>query len=460
MKKIIIPRKDHEAYFIRLTENFKAKQIKAFVTEQLEKVHPSFSSSSVFDYKVFKLGKDRWIMVTVMDAETYAEYKILRRGAVFYTNTSIAAHKKDFIAGGINNIDDEQIGYDTENEKPVSIPLEEKSDNTESESFYYGELKNIPAWHGVFSKKLPGRHIFAMAASILLTICASSVFIHAAKNTGGGEPSIVVAEPAIETKYLPNAIEMLASIAGDVIKAGVTMEKWQYNEDSELLIEIQLCGIDVQKIHELCGKYEYLHLQEIQNVSYSDGKPVVAIQLKTARPEYSVINAAAFSAQSGIIAIISDLSSSFRKEEIAIVSEELPTNNNGGYYYTIAYNAKDRNLLRSLEIMGAACEKHQLAIKKMNIAINSGKNNFSVACSLSQCVVPNFFLANTITEIAGIPRAFGYRNEVPYSIPHQVKVAEAKQEAPIVGSIRDGSGQTTFHRNSGIGKISTRGINE
>ena len=124
MNKIIIPRKDHEVYFLPLPKEIKAKLMRVFVTEQMERLHPCFSSTSALDLRQFIFNQNRWIMVTVMKAETLAEYKIPNKGAVLYTNTSIAAHKKDFIQNGVNTIDDERIGFDAERNEPVSVPLE------------------------------------------------------------------------------------------------------------------------------------------------------------------------------------------------------------------------------------------------------------------------------------------------------------------------------------------------
>ena len=94
MEKIIIPRRDHEVYFIPVPETLRPKSMRPFVVEQMDKLHPGFSGETAMDIRRLVFDKDRWLMVTVMKPETLAEYRILHKGAAFFTNTSIAVKKK------------------------------------------------------------------------------------------------------------------------------------------------------------------------------------------------------------------------------------------------------------------------------------------------------------------------------------------------------------------------------
>ena len=59
MNKVIIPRRDHEVYFISLPNEIKGRQIKACVTAQLDKLHPGFSSALQVDLQNFSFDKKR-----------------------------------------------------------------------------------------------------------------------------------------------------------------------------------------------------------------------------------------------------------------------------------------------------------------------------------------------------------------------------------------------------------------
>jgi len=466
MKKIIIPRKDHEVYFIPVPDCLKSKVIRSFAVEQLERLHPTFSGASVFDLQHFVFSKSRWVMATVMEDETLAEYKILHRGAAFYTNTSIVVHKKEFINGGINVIDDEQIGFDVGKSEPVSVPLEHGNlAYKEGSPFFKTKLKSIPPWHGVFSKRKAQLRVTVMTAGILLFVLGSSIFVLAAKGSGEVRLTDEIAlrmEEAEEAMYFPSAIDTLARIAADVVSSGGKIIRWRYNEDSDPFMEIEMRGMGVLTINEIFnkngenGQYGHAVLQDIQDVSYDEGEPFVTINLNAARAGYTILKAGAFSLQSSTLPMIADLSSFLRQQEITIVSEALPTSENGNIFYTITYTAKDWNLIRSLEIITETCDKYLLRVKKMDVSISNGNNKFTVVCSLSCCDLPDLTFTNLGSEIDKIPVAFGFRDLPPPSFPQQIKTPTTDDESRIVGSIRDSNGKMLYYHDASTGKIKIR----
>jgi hypothetical protein len=138
-------------------------------------------------------------------------------------------------------------------------------------------------------------------------------------------------------------------------------------------------------------------------------------------------------------------------EGITIASETLP--GAGNAFYSFGFTAKEQSLIRSLEIITRYCEKFQLKVKALDVSINSEKNLFTVACSLSQST--GFY--NAPEELGGkmkkIPEAFGYK-EAPSARP--IVVEKKEPELRHVGSIKDGKGQILFYRNSSDGKMHTR----
>ena len=456
MKKIIIPRKDHEVYFISAPNDLKRKFIREFVYEQLQKLHPAFSEASVFDWQYLVLNNSQWIMATVMDRETLEEYRILNKRTAFFTNTAIAVHKKDFTNSGVNTIDDEQIGFDSENNKPVSLPLETEKRNAipaQEEA-----LNSIPPWYGLFTENEQRRGITTLSISILAIMFLSLVFALAAKSNKEPIYLDMPVEPTVEIRYLPSAIEILENFSSDIVEAKGIMTHWKYTGDTDPFIEIQMQGMELIKIYEICNRYDFLSLQDIQDVKYNEGKPFVTIQLNQAGKGYALHNASAFSSQSSTIELIDGISNLLRQQKVSISSEILPADYNGKNFYSITYTAKDRNLIGSLQIIAASCNEYLLSIKSLEVSIANDGSLFTVNVSLSQSDNANNALFSPDNERSKIPIAFGYREKVIKIVPPEKRVAEektieAKPGKSLVGSIKDASGQMVFYHDASTKKI-------
>ena len=464
MKKIIIPRKDHEVYFISAPEDIKRKSIRPFIYEQLQKLHPTFSDTSVFDWQHLAINNLQWFMVTVMDRETFEEYRILHKGAAFFTNTAIAIHKKGFINGGINVIDDELIGFDIENNRPVSFPPEHPAERTSagdaSPPAQQDALRFTPVWYGIFTESRQRQSLKTLGISIPAIILLSLFFVLAAKGTKKTIRLDLPFEQSGEIKFLPSAIEILEKFSCDIVEAGGRMAYWKYNEDSDQIIEIQIQGIDLLKIYSICNRYEFLSLLEMHDIKYKEGEPVATIQFDQGGKGYTFAKNGVFPSQESAIQLINQISDSLQKEKVSISSEILPSDHNRRNFYTIAYTAKDLNLISSLEIIAAFCNEYLLNITKMDVSIANGNNFFAVNVSLSQSGESHNILHGLGNEKTKIPVAFGYKEEIPNIAPPEKKLIEAKPENSLVGSIRDTSGQIVFYHDAITNKIFIKGSYE
>ena len=452
MKKIIIPRRDHEVYFILLPDNIKARQIRAFAVEQLGKLHPAFSAMTVFYMQHLIFNKVRYIMATVMEEETLAEYKIINKGAAFYTNTSIMVHKNNFLDGGIITIDDERIGFDSENNCPVSLPLETEI-NCKFQELEH-QLNAIPKRSGVFPGKTPHWHIALAASAITLLLLTSSVYIFSPKSAPFIQPVIIHAESAAETKSFPSALNTLVKVTCGVIEAGGELLRWQYNEDSEPLLVMQLQGLDILAIHQIFSPYDYIFLQDIKSVSYIDGIPHVTINVNAVKADYEILAAAMFPGQSSAFSMIMDLVNNFQQNNISIITETLPTSGNG--FYSISYTASGNGLVQSLEIINEICGKYPLSVKNMDISISGDRHLFTVGCALAYMEKTSEIETIRIDEKNNIPFAFGYRVPMPPIIPRIELIPEPIPELPIIGSIISGGVQMVFYRDTSDGKMKIR----
>jgi len=472
MKKKIIPRRDHEVYYLSPPDDIKEKQLRPYVMEQLNRLHPAFTASTVFDYRLFVFNKVRWIMVTVMEEGTFAEYRILYKGAALYTNTSIAACNKDFVNGGIKTIDDESIGYDSIKNCPVSLPLEPEKPGEDQE--LAGRLKSIPARHGVFLKRIPKKIFLIVAAAVVTIFSLFSIYYLLLKNKAVPLPIMEIQpEPLPEIKYMPNAIEILAKVSCDIVEAKGEIVRFQYNEEIESVLVIQLRSIDVSKAHEIFSDYEYIFLQDIQNVSYINGDPYITINVKIVEKDYALLASTNFPEQSSFIPVIIELNNAFRQNGITIISETLPTSSNN--YYIITYTANDRELVSSLEFFTSLCEKYPLKMSNMDITINDEKQRFTVVNTLSHS--DNETVEQFVPELkhSTIPLAFGYKNppapeirpvnRVPVPVMETEKEPEPKvitvQPRPnAIGTISGGGKRVEFYHDPVDGKLKMREIND
>ncbi|MDR1506804.1 MAG: hypothetical protein LBI67_06840 [Treponema sp.] len=445
--KKIIPRRDHEVYFILVSPELKGKEIRPLVLDRLGELHPGFSATVIFDIQTFIFNKRRWVMATVMEDETLAEYKILNKGAIFYTNTSIMANKKGFVGGNVTVVGDERIGFDNEKDEPVSVPLEtEKNADT---PYSDSELRHIPARHGVFNKKTPKALLVACIAMTIVLLL--SPFIVSRTNQPDDNIQPTGYETVPEMNYMPTAISILSVVSEKTLEGGGEIIRWQYNESTDQLMVLQLKGIETLSVHAVFNSLDYLILQDIQDITYADGAPYFTVFINPKSDTYVIPSSTAFPAQISTLKIITDLTDTFRRQEIAIVSEVLPTSGNGNSFYTLTYTAEDWNFIRSLEILESVCDAGTLRIKSLDISISSDKTLFTVRCTLSHCNTVDVF-ASPGSEKYIIPIAFGYMNGIPFIEPSDVLTVEPS----IIGSIRDSSGKTVYYRDID-GKIRSRG---
>jgi len=450
--KKIIPRKDHEVYFILLPKDIKTNAVQKFVFNALSELHPAFSSTTCVDIQTLIIKDSCWLMVTVIESETLSEYQFMWRGAILYTNTSILAHKKDFISNAPRIIDDELIGFNAEENKPISIPLD--TVNTAADSSLLENIKHIPTRHGVFVKKTPKWFIVMFLAVIFMLI--SMPLINFIYNKKVLQPKITITkydEQETEIIYMPSAITILAKISEYFVQANGEIQQWQYNENNDPCIILQCKGISVFSAHEIFDQLEYLNLQDIQDVRYIDDIPWLTITAKLNNNFYSLPVFSQFLMQGTMLAINAELTESLQSQNLIIVSETLPSVGNNYSLYTITYTAKDQNLVRSMEIIEHMCESYSLRVNSLFISTGSNKSIFTITCSLSSIVSQNGFESKLTVEKEKIPVAFGYK---PVRQPVvNVQSQQKTRETPVIGTIKDFSGETVYFHNT-EGKIQVR----
>jgi hypothetical protein len=461
MNKKIIPRKDHDVYFIRRPDDIKSGMIRRFVHESLSDLHPLFSGTTIVDIQSLVFDRHQWLMATVMENEVMAEYKIIHNDPVLFTNTAIAARDKNFTANGVNTIDDEIIGYDAEKNEPVSLPLD--STETAAAHCFADTLSRLPVRYSVFKKKTHKRLIAAALAGLAVMTLLFSAFSASRRSHNLAASSAGADIPVEEIqKYflMPNATAILANIAEHVVQTEGTIARWQYNENTDPCISIQCNDIPVVTAYAIFADLPYAAPRDIKDVQYTDGAPVFTVRANANRTDYSPPPSVPFPPQNLTAAITAELSALLRDQDIAIVSETLPSALGGNHFYTLAYTAQDWNLIKSFDIIEYICDKYNLRVTALDVAISGDNSSFNAACSLSRVEKPAAPFPYLGDEKYAIPAAFGYqppRPPAPPPAPVEKKPLEpiAAHTPPLIGSIKDSGGKTIYFRDTD-GKIKTR----
>jgi len=466
MRKIIIPRKDHEVYFLPgFEDNRKNGSMKQYILDNIVKLHPGFSIKSKLDIKIIKFNKIRWIMITVMEEENLIEYKLINKNSFLFTNTSVMLNDKNFINNGIKIINDEKIGFDSLKNEPISIPVGKYEENTHRK--LEEKIKKISLRFAVFKKKIP---IWFMLFSGIVLIIAIIliIFIHNVSKYDSERYIVNILHPQQEEnnitintqkKYLPPIIEILASISTDVTEAGGKIVQWQSGDHVNPFFSIQIQGIDLINTYRMFIKYDYVTLQDIHEIRYGDNNPYILIGLNINEAEYAVSSINSFPMYDDIFNIFTELSAVFLRNNISINSEILPTAGNKYQIYSINYSTIGWNIILSFDTITDYCYKNNLHIK--NLDINFNNNIFYINCTLSYND-DEYISKNIISdEKFNIPTAFGYSriesflsNTDTGSINNNERLIENNE--PIIGSIKDENNNIIFFRDNSNGKIQVR----
>ena len=450
--KIIIPRKDHEVYFIISPEGIKRRDAQYMIYDKLSELHPGFNATTRVDIKTIELNETKWFMVTVMAGETLAEYQIIHKKAILYTNTSIMANTKNFTINAPEKIDDELIGFDIKKNEPVSIPLEIEKDS--KNQIFAGDMEKVPFMHGVFNKEKPKWITAAAAVFVMMLVFLPVIFISNNKDKDTITTPVQYERQIDKKELIPSAFSLLANITELFLMENGEIERWQYNTANNPEVTIQCSGISALTAVTIFGHVKYFALDDIHNINYTNGIPAATIYLRTKHDNYLTPVSYAFANQENILIAAEELTVLFDNQNITINSEIFPSAGNGFMTYTISYTAEERMLVGSMNIIEEICNKYSLFVRSFDIASNSEKRTFTITCAFSfnetfsSEIVPN-------DKKQKIPLAFGY-HPAGY-LTYTPIIEQIPERTSLIGTIKDSNNHTIFFHDS-EGKIKTRSV--
>jgi hypothetical protein len=451
-KNILIPRKDHEIYFIPVIDSVKRKNLKTVISGRLRELHPGFSPSTVFDCKKITLNDKAWYVITVMQQETLMEYRLLYRKASFFTATSLLICVKDFIKSPPCHLPDETIGYDTEHETPISVPGV-VSDNPPIEPFPPDRINKLleqaNGFQSIFKRKHP--LVFASFFGIVsLAVLFFSLFFYG--HHGGAlfpAPPVQPEKPRL-LQPVPTAFEILAQVASAVQSGEGIIHQIQYDESQPIVCTLNLNNIDPELLFERMASMLYIKPSGISDIQYIDDKPQYTAYIVLEDGLYHFSYASPFFDQEQLFSVLSTLRSRLRDYRVQLVSETLPQADSD--VCTISLTVLASTFIKAIETIESELEINQLCIRRMMVSYDQDNAKFLLTYSFSpyqKTSMPVPLLSEN--KLAILP-AFGY---TPESVIQWPVVKTDYSAYTKVGVIHNEDGTITTYYRDVMGKIIT-----
>jgi hypothetical protein len=463
-KKILLPRKDHEVYFINLPEGIKKRRVAAYVEDTLHERHPGFSPASVCDSHRVSIDGRKWIMATVMEHETLAEYRLTHPRALLFTATGVLVRRHGFPRMGMTVLADETVGYDVRDNLPVSLPVRETPEDDKPAADISTLLKKTPSRYSVFrTRRSP-----VLYALFLLPPAALGAIILARPRLPPPEVPVTLEVPAVipaPKPDAPDALTTLAELAGAIGAGRGTIDHWQYDETTEPALTIQLTGLEADTMYGMITAFPYAVIHDISDISYAGTIPRYTVRLSRNTGAYRIPDLRGFTTQEESLRLFSLLRERFSVLQVRVVSESPPPPATGTGAGTVTLEVEGRDLAGALEAAGETFNGYGLGIRAMTVSLDKSRGIFTFSCSFMPCRdIPGPSLSaevnNTIFGDAiftdAIPAAFGYiEKKVPEKAPEAVTVSPQpeKPSYTTVGTIRDEGQNTIMYYKNPEGKI-------
>ncbi|GHV77504.1 hypothetical protein AGMMS49942_23250 [Spirochaetia bacterium] len=459
-KHILLPRKDHEVYFLSPDPRIKGKKLTRFIADTLPELHPGFSAATVFDTQSVTLDTRRWIMITVIKQEVLTEYRIVNPGALFYTATALLVHLPGFADHPFYYFPGETIGYSKDTKEPVSLPQNENGNTMPgADEFVADLLVHASGSYCVFKKKARPLFIFFPLLFGAAALCVFVVYhYHTNTNKKAVKPVTIISEPAVTIQTAPGPFMALAETANAILNTGGTILLWRYNENAVPTFMIDISGSDTVQLFDALRVLEYVRTNTISDIQYHDGKPAYTLSLSFDTELYQLPVHAAFTDQEEGLFMLSAVRTALIRNQAHIVSETLPSGGNGNTSCAIAFTCGVTNFVKTLEELEVLAKDRTARIEALSVSFDRQKNIFLCSCSFSKIQEYSNVIALTGSDAELIPAAFGYKKPPanPGKIVTPVLTEDELSGYTKIGVIRNDDNQMiTYYRNK-EGKIITQ----
>jgi hypothetical protein len=452
-KKLLIPRRDHEIYFIPFKNELKKKEYPSYIQENLYHLHPGFSESSAYDTQKIILDKKPWFMVSVMVQGVLTEYRISNPYVSFFTSTCLLVRQKKFTESEAYNFPDEQIGYNKVKHEPFSLPIalgDQKASH--DNNTILSLLKKAPGGYRVFPKKSPQLPLLAACTVVVMLI--AFLFLYNFKRP----PVINKEETASVTaayKEMPSPLQMFAAIACVLHNDGGVILQWQYDRMQDPAFIISLEGIEPNSLPAVFDSLRYVTFDSISDIKYADNIPQYTLYLSF--NESAFITPVYFNMenQEDIFPILDNFHSDLNKHHVLFLTEALPTERNGFDACSMAISCPPDELTSVMETIENILSIYQMCLTRMSLVLNKNDKLFSFSYSFSpggRAYKPEeMFSPQKYNELLS---AFGCIPKSPekQTIIKNVRVPDSNNLSKIGLIIAEDGSNTAYYRDT-VGKI-------
>ncbi|GHU16125.1 hypothetical protein FACS1894163_04890 [Spirochaetia bacterium] len=451
--KILIPRRDHEVYFIPFKKELKKKECHSYIQEKLCHMHPGFSESSVFDIQKIVLDKEPWFMVTVMVQEVFTEYRITNPRSLFFTSTALLARQKNFTGIEPYNLSDEQIGYNKEKREPFSLPLTGGTEkNARDNAMILSLLKKAPGGCSVFNRKRARMPLLAALCALAVISASTFLFLSGIKEPA---PEIVRESPPVETiqkETMPGPFEMFANIAYLLYQNKGVILQWQYDRQQNPAFVINVEGIEPNNLPAIFSPLRYVDFNSISDIKYSGNTPQYTLNLSVNTSAFIIPSYMSMAGQESIFPVLGSFHSELGAYHVRFLTEVLPAEQNGFDSCGISISCPSNEFVPVLELIETILSKHRMGLNRMSLALNKNDNVFSFSWSFSpysrDYQYEKEFLSGKYNELLA---AFGHKPKPPEQQNTDVSGLTK------IGLIKDEDGLYMAYYRDKAGKIISRG---
>lgn len=435
-RKILLPRKDHEVYFIAPPEGMKRRNIPTYIEDVLYERHPGFSPAAACDFRRVSVNGRHWIMATVMEHETLAGYRLGHPRAMLFTATGVLIRRPGFLHAGMTVLPDETIGYDGRNNEPVSLPVTEADKPAADISALLGKT---PSRYRVFKTRRP----FLRYALLLIPLLAAGGVVLSRYRVSPpeelitAEPEVIEPVPVIKPD-IPDPLMILTELAGAIRRTRGVIDLWRYDETAEPVLTVQLSGPEADILYNMITVFPYVIVNDISDITYIGNKPHYTVRLSHNTGVCHVPELRGFAAQETALSLFSLLRERFSPLRVTVTSETPPPAGTGSAAVTL--EAEGRDFIRALEAIQEVFNEHELGIRAMTVSLDRPRGVFMFSVSFEPYrdrLTPRSMYGDAVPGDV-IPAAFGYIEKKP---PEVIVVPpEPEPEPPsytAIGIIRE-----------------------
>jgi len=452
----IIKRKDHETYFLDITDIGKKSrsQRRKLFSDRLMSIHPRFNEHMVFDVQICALHLKKWALITVMDESVLDEYRFLYPNTSFVTATTLAIHGKGFILNGLKKYNDEIIGYLAEKDEPVSIPETEEYGSSKIASLEKLTLiKNHKSIVFRNTRKIKAFLIFF--SSIILILMALLIF-QAIRSQEIRNKTITVVAPQITKSIVPSVFDILKDVSNSIVVSGAIIDKFNYDESAVNPVEISVSRSEPVTVSSNIDQIEYLKCNAVSGVEFVENKPRYTVDISVTLAKNTFCATQKLENKFDYLEIQKKLRAMNTGTNISVLLETITSSDDKANIITM--NIDEQDFLKMLMNMKSSFEP-DIRLTKLSIIINKENHIVNIKYSFARNVskMVSDLKETNVSKYSIIERAFGYQPS---------RISKKKQDLPVkpdvippgydkIGTIALGDNKFLVYYKNSEGKILT-----